>query len=88
MMPGGKNNRRGKKNNNADIPIDFDEQQVPLVQTYSTYSERIGQRPKRSRSFHEDNLAVPQFGGVPEAAKKSKLNNFIDKLKMSTHQNK
>lgn len=53
-----------------------------------TYSERGGaqRRPKRSRSFHEDSVSSPYLGLVASEAggKKSKLNNFIDKLKMST----
>ena len=61
------------------------DEQVPFVQTYS---ERGGaqRRPKRSRSFHEDSVSSPYLGLVAREAggKKSKLNNFIDKLKMST----
>lgn len=56
-----------------------------------TYSEKGGaQRPKRSRSFHEDSASSPYMGFVSRdvGGKKSKLNNFIDKLKMSTIQNK
>lgn len=65
-----------------------DESQEPFVHDYDE-NEALNRPQKRSRSFHEDGTS-PQFAfaRVDAGGKKSKFNNFMDKLKMSTSQGK
>ena len=66
-----------------------DEAQVPFVQNIEEH-EFLARPPKRSRSFHEDGTTSPRlaFARGDPAGKRSKFNNFMDKLKMSTSQGK